>query len=280
MKLNPNEYGLNEGLFPCNSINGEISINLPISSLKKTISLIQSRKIFSEQNFGAISGGALIGFVVSLIIGFSFFKTTDSALAISLVGLTIGAFVIQQKRSTAQENIDYQIAQSISLPSDSEDLIQARSKLISYDWSKFCSFFDEIQNQIDGLEETGVKWWLSRTSYELENAVANMFRRRGFKSTVTPGSGDGGIDVIIENFENQNLYIQCKGWNNKAGPQIVRELVGSLNVISDSKAQGVVYCSKGFTQGAIDYANQCNILLWGPENLARIAELHQHINLN
>ncbi len=272
MKLNPNKYGLNEGLFPCNSINGELSINLPVSSLKKTIFLIQSRKIFSEQNFGAISGGALIGFIVSLIIGFTFFKTTDSALAISLVGLTIGAFVIQQKRSTAQENIDYQIAQSISLPSDSQELIKAKAKLICYDWNKFCSLFNEIQNQIDGLEEIGVKWWLSRTSYELENAVANMFKRRGFNSSVTPGSGDGGIDVIVENFENQNLYIQCKGWSNKAGPQIVRELVGSLNVITDTKAQGVVFCSKGFTQGALDYANQTNILLWTPEDLVMIAE--------
>ncbi len=272
MKLNPNKYGLNEGLFPCNSINGELSINLPVSSLKKTIFLIQSRKIFSEQNFGAISGGALIGFIVSLMIGFTFFKTTDSALAISLVGLTIGAFVIQQKRSTAQENIDYQIAQSISLPSDSQELIKAKAKLICYDWNKFCSLFNEIQNQIDGLEEIGVKWWLSRTSYELENAVANMFKRRGFNSSVTPGSGDGGIDVIVENFENQNLYIQCKGWSNKAGPQIVRELVGSLNVITDTKAQGVVFCSKGFTQGALDYANQTNILLWTPEDLVMIAE--------
>ncbi len=272
MKLNPNKYGLNEGLFPCNSINGELSINLPVSSLKKTIFLNQSRKIFSEQNFGAISGGALIGFIVSLMIGFTFFKTTDSALAISLVGLIIGAFVIQQKRSTAQENIDYQIAQSISLPSDSQELIKAKAKLICYDWNKFCSLFNEIQNQIDGLEEIGVKWWLSRTSYELENAVANMFKRRGFNSSVTPGSGDGGIDVIVENFENQNLYIQCKGWSNKAGPQIVRELVGSLNVITDTKAQGVVFCSKGFTQGALDYANQTNILLWTPEDLVMIAE--------
>jgi HJR/Mrr/RecB family endonuclease len=275
MKIDPTRYGFNKGLFPCKSINGEISINLPIGSLKNTISLIQSRKTYSEQNFGAISGGALIGFVISLVIGFTFFKTTDSALAISLVGLMIGAFVIQQKRSTAQEKIDYQIAQSISLTSESEDLIKARSKLIFYDWSKFCSFFDDVRNQIDGLEEIGVKWWLSRTSYELENAVANMFKRRGFKSTVTPGSGDGGIDVIVENFENQNLYIQCKGWNNKAGPQIVRELVGSLNVIDDTKAQGIVFCSKGFTQGAIDYANQSHIILWIPENLSTIAEKYE-----
>lgn len=272
MKINPSRYGLNEGLFPRKSINGEVAIDLPISSLKKAISLIQSRKVFSDQNLVAISGGALIGFVISLAIGFTFFKTTDSALAIALVGLTIGAFVVQQKRSTAQDNIDYQIAQNISLSSDSDDLIKARSKLIFYNWNKFSSLFDEIQNQIDALEEIGVNWWLSKTSYELENAVAHMFQRRGFKSSVTPGSGDGGIDVIVEEFERKNLYIQCKGWSNKAGPQIVRELVGSLNIITDTKAQGVVFCSKGFTQGALDYANQTNILLWTPEDLVMIAE--------
>lgn len=277
MKINPTRYGLSEGLFPYKSINGEVLIDLPISSLKKTISLIESRKNFSDQNLIAISGGALVGFVISLIIGFSFFKSTDNALAVSLVGLTIGAFVIQQKRSSIQDNIDYQIAQSISLSSDSEDLIKAKSKLIFYHWKKFISLFDEVQNQIDGFEEVGVNWWLTKSSYELENAVANMFKRRGFESSITPGSGDGGIDVIVKNFENQNLYIQCKGWNNKAGPQIVRELVGSLNVIKDSKAQGVVYCSKGFTQGAIDYANQSNIILWEPKNLSNIAENYQPI---
>ncbi len=276
MKINPTKFGLTEGLLPLKSKDGIVSINLSISSLKKTISLITSRKAYSEQNISMICIGGFIGFILAIPIGVIFFKPKELMAAIFL-GISFGALISNLKRQNGQDQLDYEIAQSISLPSDSEDLLKARSKLISCDWSKFCSLFDEIQNQIDGLEEIGVKWWLSRTSYKLENAVANMFKRRGFKSTVTPGSGDGGIDVIVENFENKNLYIQCKGWNNKAGPQIVRELVGSLNVISDSKAQGVVYCSKGFTQGAIDYANQSNILLWEPEDLSHISENYQLI---
>lgn len=274
MKINPTRYGLNQGLFPCKSINDEVSIDLSISSLKKTISLISAKKVHLEENFAVVSGGAFIGFVIAIAIGIIFFKPNE-VMASAFIGVVMGGLITNQIRQSGQDKINYEIAQSISLPSDSQELIKAKSKLIFYDWKKFCLFFDEIQNQLDGLEEIGVKWWLSRTSYELENAVANMFKRRGFKSLVTPGSGDGGIDVIVENFENQNLYIQCKGWNNKAGPQIVRELVGSLNVIKDSKAQGVVFCSKGFTQGAIDYANQCQIILWSPENLSTIAEKYE-----
>jgi Restriction endonuclease len=276
MKINPTRYGLNQGLFPCKSINDEVSIDLPISALKKTISLISAKKVHLEENFAVVSGGAFIGFVIAIVIGLIFFKPNE-IMASAFIGVVMGGLITNQIRQSGQDKINYEIAQSISLPSDSQELIKAKSKLIFYDWKKFCLFFDEIQNQLDGLEEIGVKWWLSRTSYELENAVANMFKRRGFKSLVTPGSGDGGIDVIVENFENQNLYIQCKGWNSKVGPQIVRELVGSLNVIKDSKAQGVVFCSKGFTQGAIDYANQGNILLWEPEDLSHIAESYQLI---
>ncbi len=274
MKINPTRYGLNQGLFPCKSINDEVSIDLPISALKKTISLISAKKVHLEENFAVVSGGAFIGFVIAIVIGLIFFKPNE-IMASAFIGVVMGGLITNQIRQSGQDKINYEIAQSISLPSDSQKLIKAKSKLIFYDWKKFCLFFDEIQNQLDGLEEIGVKWWLSRTSYELENAVANMFKRRGFKSLVTPGSGDGGIDVIVENFENQNLYIQCKGWNSKVGPQIVRELVGSLNVIKDSKAQGVVFCSKGFTQGAVDYANQSNIILWTPEELAKIAATYK-----
>ncbi len=279
MKINPSKYGLNDGLLPCVVANGQVSVDLPIKSLKNTISLIQYRNSFTEQNISIICGGSFIGYVISLIIAATFLKVSD-AMLLAFMGIVIGGLVTQQKRSSAQDSIDYEIAQSISLSVDDENLVKARSKLISINWSKFCKFFDVVQNQIDGLEEIGVNWWLTKTSYELENAVANMFNRRGFKSSVTPGSGDGGIDVIVKNFENQNLYIQCKGWNNKAGPQIVRELVGSLNVIKDSNAQGVVYCSKGFTQGAIDYANQSNIQLWTPEDLANIAERYKTVTSN
>lgn len=279
MKINPSKYGLNDGLLPCEVANGQVSVDLPIKSLKNTISLIQYRNSYTEQNISIICGGSFIGYVISLIIAAAFFKVSN-AMLLAFMGIVIGGLVTQQKRSNAQDSIDYEIAQSISLSDDDENLVKARSKLISINWSNFCKFFDEVQNQIDGLEEIGEKWWLSKSSYALEKAVAEMFSRRGFNSRVTPGSGDGGIDVTVEKFENRNLYIQCKGWKDKVGPQIVRELVGSLNVIQDSKAQGIVYCSKGYTQGAIDYANQSKVVLWMPEDLAKIAERYPIVNSN
>ncbi len=277
LRLNIKKYGLSNGLLPVVDIDGESFINLSLSSLKKIVSLAQIRVAYANENFIASSGGGFIGFVVSIILGLIFFKAEDG-FALAIVGALLGFFIVNQKRSARQDEFDLEISKLISLENDSQDLIKARAKLISYQWKNFVDFINALENEINGLEETGKNWWLSRSSYTLEKAISEMFSRRGFKSSVTASSGDGGIDVIVENFEGRNLYIQCKGWKGKVGPQVIRELVGSLSVLKDSQAKGIVYSSNNYTQGAIDYAHEAKIELWTPDEISNIAEKYKIVS--
>jgi HJR/Mrr/RecB family endonuclease len=99
-----------------------------------------------------------------------------------------------------------------------------------------------------------------------------MFTRRGFVAQTTNGSGDGGIDVIVENYEGSNLYVQCKGWDKKVGPQTMWELAGVITTLNDKKAQGVVLSINGFSESATQFGNQSDIWMWDRHTLSEIAK--------
>jgi membrane protein implicated in regulation of membrane protease activity len=87
------------------------------------------------------------------------------------------------------------------------------------------------------------------------------------------GRGDWGKDLIVAksdpNYGKQELYIQCKNWNYRAPPDVIRNLNGAL---PDNKAgvKGVVICPSGFTSQAEDEAQQYKILTWEYEDICNL----------
>lgn len=87
----------------------------------------------------------------------------------------------------------------------------------------FCSFLEKVQGYYRSKNE---EWWtqLSPTAFEIE--IAKWYESKGYKAKVTPPSGDGGVDVIIEK-DGVKTYIQCKHYNSwRIGVETVRELYG------------------------------------------------------
>ena len=41
-------------------------------------------------------------------------------------------------------------------------------------------------------------WWWGLDGWQFEEEVAKIFILNGYKATVTKGSGDGGVDIIVE----------------------------------------------------------------------------------
>jgi HJR/Mrr/RecB family endonuclease len=119
--------------------------------------------------------------------------------------------------------------------------------------------------------ETGEDWWRTLSSYELEEAVASLFKRKGFQASVTKKSGDGGVDVIVRS-SDKTLLIQCKGWESKVGVKPIREMAGVVQHHTEKDCVGIILSTNGFTSEAIKFANQSKTLLWDSKTLSEVAK--------
>lgn len=56
---------------------------------------------------------------------------------------------------------------------------------------------------------------------EFEAHVAGTYRSLGYRTDMTPGSGDQGVDVIAAN-DTERVAIQCKRWSGNVGNDAVQ----------------------------------------------------------
>ena len=61
-----------------------------------------------------------------------------------------------------------------------------------------------------------------------ERYVADLFRKKGYQVTVRGRSGDHGVDLELEQSGSRRAIVQCKRYRNPIGPDIVRELFGTM----------------------------------------------------
>jgi hypothetical protein len=106
-----------------------------------------------------------------------------------------------------------------------------------------------------------------------EHYIGGLLKRDGWAVVQKGGSGDWGRDLearkIDRDFGMQELIIQCKNWNYRATPDVIRNLNGAL---PDNKAgvKGIVICPSGFTSQAEDEARQYKILTWEYEDICNL----------
>jgi HJR/Mrr/RecB family endonuclease len=115
--------------------------------------------------------------------------------------------------------------------------------------------------------EQGSDYWLNAKGVDLENKLQQMLNRIGADMKSTSVSGDGGVDLRGK-YRGEMTLIQCKGLAKNCGVAVIRDAAG---VKSISGSQMVVCCPKGFTKGAINYANTAGIELWDVNDLVEIA---------
>jgi hypothetical protein len=120
-------------------------------------------------------------------------------------------------------------------------------------YRRACKAFDAAQ------ERRKRDFWISLNGHAFEHEVANLLRRVGHKAKVTRGSGDDGIDIICE-IDGESVVFQCKRYSGSVGPALVREFYGSL--MHHGADRGVIATTGGYTQGAIDFAEDKPIDLW------------------
>ncbi|MFC8622615.1 restriction endonuclease [Streptomyces anulatus] len=110
--------------------------------------------------------------------------------------------------------------------------------------------------------------------YAFEEAVAELCRRDGCADAeVVGGAGDLGADVLATTPDGRRLVVQCKryGPTSRVGSQDLQRFGGTCYAVHEADV-ALVVSTGGFTEPALDYAEQCAILCYGPEELAAWSE--------
>src|SRR5205823_11001559 len=105
--------------------------------------------------------------------------------------------------------------------------------------------------------------------YAFETATAEVPQRHQFNPRVTPGSGDGGIDIDVIRGGLKGV-VQCKAHVACVGPHVVRDLYGVIHHCGASF--GIIVSRGGFTRGAIDFARDKPILFLDTDDLIAMQE--------
>ena len=114
-----------------------------------------------------------------------------------------------------------------------------------------------------------IEHWLALSGPELEDEMATLCSRLGYRVESTPVSGDGGVDLILRNKSCKNVVVQCKSYKSPVGPAAARELYGSLMHFGADKA--VLVCPAGFTRGVEEFVKGKKIDLVSASDLISLA---------
>ena len=71
-------------------------------------------------------------------------------------------------------------------------------------------------------------YWEFLDGYAFERATAEVLNKHQFNAVVTPGSGDGGIDIEVTRNGLKGV-VQCKAHMASVGPHVVRDLYGVIH---------------------------------------------------
>jgi Restriction endonuclease len=99
--------------------------------------------------------------------------------------------------------------------------------------------------------QTQAAYWRSLSGRAFEAALAQLFRRAGYEVSLTPVTGDKGIDLEIRR-GNRRIIVQCKATQRPIGPAVVRELYGTLSACNADLA--ILASVGGVTVGVRQFA--------------------------
>jgi len=87
-----------------------------------------------------------------------------------------------------------------------------------------------------------------------EETVASVFRGLGYRAKVTAYSGDGGIDIILEGQDSNEIGVQVKRYRNSISVEQIRSLVGALML--ERYTKGIFVTTSKFQSGASGVAKR------------------------
>ena len=116
---------------------------------------------------------------------------------------------------------------------------------------------------------------------EFEDLMAYYYEDLGYMVEMTKKSGDQGIDILIrnekENFDWEDIGIQCKNQKSKISQSTVRDFVGSIHTSICHK--GYFVTTSNFTRQAREFADESmGFKLINGEKLMRMLEAKGNVD--
>lgn len=138
-------------------------------------------------------------------------------------------------------------------------------------WYKKFSYADTRLNSSNWQQQA---WWWTLDGWQFEHEVARIFRLNGFKATVTKGSGDGGVDIILKK-DGYCAIVQCKHHQYPLSPEPVRALWG---IKDDWGADEVIMvASSGLTSASAEFVrNKPNYKVLNLNDIIRMSQCEVH----
>jgi hypothetical protein len=105
---------------------------------------------------------------------------------------------------------------------------------------------------------------------DFEPFVLELFESLNFSGTLTPATGDGGIDILLESPDGP-MAIQCKKYDDKVtvGSKELREFLGAI--VHAKAVHGYFVTTSSFSSQAKDFSNNhSNITLIDGECLKKL----------
>jgi restriction system protein len=99
---------------------------------------------------------------------------------------------------------------------------------------------------------------------EFEHFVAHVLRAMGHRATVLGGSGDQGVDVVID-YQGQRVAVQCKNYKRAVGNKPIQEVYAGAR--HHRCVQAWVVAPAGYTKGAHDLARSTGVLLFAANDI-------------
>lgn len=119
---------------------------------------------------------------------------------------------------------------------------------------------------------------------DLERTIAELFQGIGFKTTLTPGSKDGGKDIILEcTIDNiqKSFIIEIKHWRSgqKVGQSAVKEF--TKVIINEKREKGLYLSTYGFSSNYYESLTekQKSLIRFGEqEKIVQLCRTYEKIN--
>jgi HJR/Mrr/RecB family endonuclease len=113
---------------------------------------------------------------------------------------------------------------------------------------------------------------------EFEQYIALIFTKLGYKAKRVGGSGDGGIDVVIEK-DGIESYIQCKHYlKNAPSPHDVRDFYGAIVDKLKNGGKGYFVTTREFTPEAQEFVENRPIELVDMQNIIEYVRQEEGAN--
>jgi restriction system protein len=106
------------------------------------------------------------------------------------------------------------------------------------------------------------------TPKAFEHYVAALFRRKGYRVNVSGRSGDEGVDLEIIQPNGKRAIAQCKRYRNTVGPEVVRELYGTM--IHERVHHAFLVTTAHISEGAHQWTRNKPITLIDGQTLVRL----------